>query len=104
MWLTDRSTVAYYTPHPPLSLYTPAGSKWVLFETEEEAVQALHDARVKMVAFSDRNPDWWPRTALHKALSRPGFAERIELPRWELFVLHPKENQRQAPESSPAAR
>jgi hypothetical protein len=86
-WLTDRTTVAYYASRPPIFLYTPAGSRWLLLQTEAEAAQALRAARVRLVAFSDQNPDWWTRTPLYAALSRPGFAERIHLPRWELFVL-----------------
>lgn len=86
-WLTDRKTAAYYAPAPPVFLYSPLGSKWLLLASKEETRGALRAENVRLVAFYNLDSAWWPRTALHAVLCEPGTAERIRLPGWEVFLL-----------------
>lgn len=86
-WMTDRNTVAYYSERPPIFLYTPAGHRWIRANTAEEAWALICAHRVRLVAFNNRAPNWWPRTALYDALTRPGHAERRDLARWQLFYV-----------------
>lgn len=85
--LTDRANVAYYSSCPPIFLYTPAERQWLILKDEMDATTALRAGRVKLVVFSNFRSDWWPRTTLYASLQRLGFAQRIWLPRWELFIL-----------------
>jgi len=92
VWLSDRSTVSYECGIWPVFLYSPAGRRYFLPPTVEEARRVLDDDRVGLVSLEEAIPGWWPETAFFKALTEmadEGIFERRTLGGWQIFIRRP---------------
>ena len=92
VWLSDRSTVSYECGIWPVFLYSPAGRRYFLPATAEEARKVLEDDKVGLVSLEEAIPGWWPETAFHKALTQMKDEGVFELRvdgGWQIFTRRP---------------
>lgn len=89
IWLSDRSTVSYECGIWPTFLYSPAGRRYFLPATVEEARKVLQDDRVGLVSLEEAIPGWWPETPFYKALVQlkdEGTFEQRQEGTWQIFT------------------
>lgn len=106
IWLSDRSTVSYECGIWPVFLYSPAGRRYFLPETIEEARKVLMDDKVGLVSLEEAIPGWWPETAFYKSLTQlvdDGVYERRTFGAWQIFVRQPAKGDAAAISASPKA-
>lgn len=92
IWLSDRSTVSYECGIWPVFLYSPAGRRYFLPGTIEEARKVLEDDKVGLVSLEEAIPGWWPETAFYKGLTQmvdEGIFAKRTFGAWQIFVRLP---------------
>ncbi|WID98757.1 hypothetical protein QO058_11210 [Bosea vestrisii] len=92
VWLSDRSTVSYQCGIWPVFLYSPAGRRYFLPTTVEEARKVLEGDKVGLVSLEEAIPGWWPETAFYKALTQLKDEGVFDLRRdggWQIFTRRP---------------
>jgi hypothetical protein len=73
-WVTDLASTRYYVDRLPIHLYTTSGRALFAAKSESEVWALLEQWNVRLVALYNKDPNWWPRTALYRALSDPNRA------------------------------
>jgi hypothetical protein len=86
-WVVDDYTIAYYSARPPLFLYAGNGAPLLQALDIHEAKRQLAIKNVRMVALQDQRAEWWPSTALFRALATDPEVEQRIIGNWRVFLL-----------------
>lgn len=86
-WVTDLASTRYYVDRRPIHLYTTAGRALIAAKSEVEVWAILEQWNVRLVALYNKDPNWWPRTALHRALADPGRVTAQTGPNGTIYLI-----------------
>ncbi len=86
-WVTSRFTPTYTAERKPIYLYGMGGAPLLRAETESDALRLLDDMNVRMIAFYVSTRDWYPRTAIYRAVSSRDDVELVKSGYWEIYRL-----------------
>jgi len=86
-WVTSRFTPTYAAEHKPIYLYGMSGAPLLRAEDESDALRLLDEMNVRMIAFYVSTQDWYPRTAIYRAVLSRTDVELVKSGYWEIYRL-----------------